>query len=121
MKNALPQIVVSLAVAVALTALLYRRVNPDPPEPPEPVPATCRQVWESPAAYAGRPVRLRTDGSAEAGDRLVWRPDSEAAPAVVMEFDGSKVPDPVPDEVVGVCHAPVAGGPVRVRWCRPAP
>lgn len=104
MKRALPQAGLALAVSSALITMVWFHQNPAPPPTLE---ATCRQVADDPAKYAGREVLLKTDGCEDDGPgRLVWRRASSEGPAVVVLCAERK---PV---LAGLCHYSGVGPPV---------
>lgn len=116
MTRYLPPVLMVAGFALAFGACFLGDRGSEPP----PVACSCRQLHDNPAAYAGRRVRVSTRGAEVSGGRLVWRPTSASDPAVAFDFAAGKIPDPLPTELVGDCHAPLRGGPVRVVDCRPA-
>jgi hypothetical protein len=117
MSRYLPPVFIVIGFGLAVGACLLGSHSPAPAS----VPCTCRQLHSDPGAYAGKVVRVGTAGTEVLGGQLVWRPVSPGEPAVVFTFTAGRIPDPLPREVVGYCRAPIAGGPVRVTECRPAP
>jgi len=85
---------------------------------PLPVPVTCRQLRDTPAKYAGYRVIVPTAGTEVENGRLVWKLHSPGDADVEFLFDNGKIPDPLPEELEGICLAPVRGGPVRIVHCK---
>jgi len=102
-------------VCLCLAGWHYLR---DGPPQPAPVAATCRELADSPAMYAGKRVRVPTDHCVrDTAKTVVWRRLTHEEPAVVLRFPGP-FGEPLPSHLTGTCHAPHAGGPVTVSDCR---
>ena len=82
-----------------------------------PVSCTLEQLSESPVTYAGKRVRVPTAGCDSDGVGLVWWRVMGDPPKV--RLTGRFDPHHPPPYLIGRCHAPLAGGPVSVRDCRP--
>jgi len=111
----------TLAVAAFLFVALVTSVGViinsySAPKPPE---VNCRILDCDPDFFAGREVRVRTDGMEPGAgpNELVYRKVSEKPPAVVCRFKGNSPPSPLPALITGTCLGR-RDGAVVVADCR---
>lgn len=79
---------------------------------------TYKTLDADPEFYAGKTVRISTEGSqpGTVPNQLVFRKRADHEPVVVLVFSKA-VPDPTPKFVIGLCVGRV-GNAVRVEQCR---
>lgn len=102
---------VVFVVGIVMLATLAR---PHPALPPE---INCVILDADPAFFAGREVRVRTDGMESVGGELVYRKRSDQPPIVVLRFKGT-MPTKLPPVVTGLCLGR-QGAVVLVVNCQP--